>query len=59
MDLMADIDEEEQKRLFKEALTEWMNAKFAEFGWYSVKTLGLITFGVLLYLYLVTNGWHR
>lgn len=59
MNIMEDLDEQEQKRLFKEALTEWLNAKFAEFGWYSVKTIGLVTFGVILYLYLISHGWHK
>lgn len=52
-------DAEEQKRLFKEALSEWLDRKFSEFGYYSVRTIGLVTFGVILWLWLTSNGWHK
>ncbi len=56
---LNDEDAAEQKRLFKEALSEWLDKKFAEFGYYSVRTIGVATFGVVLWLWLVSNGWHK
>lgn len=50
---------DERKEIIKEALHEWMQAKFAEFGWFSFKTLGVIVISVFVFIYLIMNGWHK
>jgi hypothetical protein len=50
---------EERKEVFKAALSEWLKERFAEFGWFSFKTLAVIAFGVVMYMWLYINGWHK
>jgi len=51
---------DEDKQLVKEALKEWINERFAEFGKWTAKGLAVAAFGVFLYLYLTSQGWvHR
>lgn len=52
------IDPEAQKQAVKEALTEWLDAKFAEFGWFSLKAIVAVAFGGLVYAWFVTHGWR-
>lgn len=58
---MPDIDADEQKRLFREAVKEevrdqWKNA-MAQFGWFSVKGIALGVGGFLFWLYIKTGGF--
>ena len=48
---------EERKDIFKSALNEWLEGKFAEFGWFSFKTLAAVVFFGALSMWLFTNGW--
>lgn len=50
---------EERKAVFKSAMSEWLSERFAEFGWFSFKMLAVAAFGVVMYLWLYMNGWHR
>jgi hypothetical protein len=50
---------EERKAVFKSALTEWLNDRFAEFGWFSFKALAVVSFSVVMFLWLYINGWHK
>jgi len=50
---------EERKEVFKSALNEWLKERFAEFGWFSFKALAVVAFGVVMYLWLILNGWHK
>lgn len=45
------------KKVVLEAIKEWMSERVREFGWLSLKTLGYLAFGVLIYFALVTKGW--
>jgi len=40
---------EELKDIQKEAFKEWMDEKVTEFGWWSIKTIGIALLGGLLY----------
>lgn len=50
---------EERKEVFKAALSEWLKERFAEFGWFSFKALAAVAFMVVMYLWIIINGWHK
>jgi hypothetical protein len=56
---MSDLNEDEMKRVFKEALKEWLDEKFREFGKWSFFGFMAAAFSALTYLILTANGWHR
>ena len=56
---MEPLPEEVQKRLFKEALNEWLDKKFAEFGWFSLKAMAVAAFAIGIWLYAIMTGWHK
>lgn len=51
--------EEDQKRVIKEALKEWMDDKFAQFGKWSAAGLAALALAALVVLILWSQGWHR
>lgn len=55
------MDPEEQKKLmkeaFKEAYTEFLDARFAQFGKWAMGTFLALVVGALTYFILVINGW--
>ena len=53
------FEEAETKRVFKEALSEWMDKKFLEFGSASLKMLGVILFAGLVVFIMWTQGYHK
>lgn len=53
------MSENETKDALKEALKEWMDEKFASFGKWSLGAIATAALGLLAYLILTTNGWHR
>ena len=56
-------DEEKNKDLIKaamkEAIKEWMNEKFQEFGQWSFYGILVAFFGALVYIVLSTNIPHK
>jgi len=54
-----DIEAEEQKRIMKEALQEWLDGKFAALGRWSLSGILAMALFVVVYLYLTGNGWHK
>jgi hypothetical protein len=50
-------DGDEQKRLLKEAIDEWLDKKFAQFGLVSFRFVAALIFGALVYYALTTKGW--
>lgn len=52
-------NEEETKRIVKEALREWLDEKYAEFGKWSLH--GLLAAGLagMVVLIFWTQGWHK
>jgi len=49
--------ESSMREVFREAINEWINDKFKEFGKWSLKGLAALAFGVLIYFALVQHGW--
>lgn len=54
---MPNIDKDIQKEAVKEALTEWLEAKYATFGKWSMRSIGAAALVVLAYLFLSSHGW--
>ena len=48
----------ERKALFKLAITEWLNERLAEFGWFSFKALAVIVITAMAYLYAYFHGYR-
>lgn len=53
------MKEEEIKAALKEAIKEWMDEKFAEFGKWSFRGIFIAALGALTYFILTTNGWIK
>ena len=52
---MPDMNREEQKEIVKEAIREWLDEKYAQFGKWSLH--GILAAGLCaLVYYLVTHG---
>lgn len=53
------VRDAESKKVMKDAIDEWLDKKFSEFGKWSA--YGLLAAAVVgaLYLMLIANGWHK
>lgn len=51
--------EAEAKRIFKEALNEWLDHKFSEFGKWTMRGILVALFGALVAIVMFTQGYHR
>lgn len=51
------IDRETQKQAIKEAISEWMDDKFAAFGRWTMSGLLVAAFAGAVYLALRGQGW--
>jgi hypothetical protein len=47
----------EHKEIVKEALKEWLDDKFKEFGWWTFKGVLSAVLFVVAYLWLMAHGW--
>lgn len=47
------------KAAFKEAMTEWLDEKFAMLGRWTFRGIAAALVVGLLYLILALNGWHK
>jgi hypothetical protein len=56
---MANLTPEEQKAVIKDALKEWLDDAFSEFGKWTVKGLLVAAFGGCVYLALISQGWRK
>ncbi len=52
-------EKDEQKSILKEALKEWLNEKFSEFGKWSLGALAAAFFYAVVYFILSTEGWKK
>lgn len=48
-----------EKEIYKEAMKEWLDEKFATFGKWTARTVAAAAFFALIYFVLWTNGWHK
>lgn len=53
------IDKEAQKQAIKEAIREWLDDSFAEFGRWTLKGLLAAAFCGAVYLAMAGAGWHK
>ena len=53
------LNEAETKRIFKEALTEWLDHKFADFGKWSAIGITAAIFAALSIFIMWTQGYHK
>jgi hypothetical protein len=53
------MNKEETKQAMKEAMREWMDYKFQEFGRWSFYGLLVAVFGAMVYFILIASGWHK
>lgn len=56
---MPNIDPDAQKRAIKEAINEWLDEKFAEFGRWTFYGLAAAAFAGAIYLALRGQGWSK
>jgi len=52
------LSPEEQKQIVKEAISEWLNEKYSEFGKWTLHGLLATAFGALAY-FLAAHGWFK
>lgn len=53
------MDQDEMKKAFKDALKEWLDEKFTEFGKWSLGGIAAMALAGLVYFILKMNGWHQ
>ena len=49
--------EDHQKEAIKEALSEWLDTKFSEFGKISLKGILAMVLVAVVYLWAASQGW--
>ncbi|HEX3643027.1 MAG TPA: hypothetical protein VHV10_17215 [Ktedonobacteraceae bacterium] len=55
---MADDDREADKQVVKEALKEWLDEKFMEFGKWTISGIAALVLAAIAYMILITHGWR-
>lgn len=55
----VDLDKETQKAIVKEAITEWLDVKFAMVGKWTVSGILAVALAGLFYAYISTHGWKQ
>lgn len=53
------MKDEEDKRVIKEAVKEWMDGMFANFGKFALASIAVAILGLLAYAMLRVDGWHK
>ena len=53
------FEEAEAKRVFKEALNEWLDHKFSEFGKWTLRGILIALFGAVVTFIMFTQGYHK
>jgi len=51
------MSDEKQKDLYKQAWKELLNEVVQEFGWWSLKAIGVLLIGAVIYFILTSQGW--
>ena len=59
MTMPEGLTDEEQKKIIKEALKEWLDSQFAAFGKWTFMGLLSILFAAISYAWLWEHGWHK
>lgn len=53
-----DPDPEVIKAALQEALKEWLDAKFVQFGKWSLAGIAAMAFAMVVWFFLVSHGWR-
>lgn len=53
------LDKETTKEAVKEALREWLDEKYSTFGKWSMHGLLAMLLAACVYLFMLSNGWHK
>jgi hypothetical protein len=56
---MPDIDKQVQKDAIKEALREWLNDQYAEFGKWTARSIVAVVLAGLVWFWASSHGWTR
>lgn len=56
---MENLTKSEFKQAVKEAIREWLDERFSEFGKWSFHGMAAAAVVALVYFILTLNGWHR
>lgn len=56
---MPTLTPEEQKNALKQALKEWLDEQFSEFGKWALKGILAAALAGAVYLALAAQGWHK
>lgn len=54
---VLDEGREEHKAIIQEAITAWLNTKFAQFGKWSLAGIGAAALALIAYFALIKGGW--
>ncbi len=57
--VMSEIDRKLLKAALKEAIKEWLDEKFAQFGRWTFFGFCSVAFAGMVYFILWANGWHK
>ncbi len=49
----------EMRDSMKQAIKEWLDEKFSQFGKWSLGAIAALTLAALLYFILSMSGWHK
>lgn len=55
---MTEFSDKEVKRLLKEAIREWLDEKYLEFGKWSARAIAAAFLVAVIYFILQMNGWR-
>lgn len=55
----GDLSEDQVREALKEAFREWLDARYAEVGRWTVGAFFIAVFGGLVWIAMTTAGWHR
>lgn len=53
------MDKNDLKEVTKEAIKEWLDDRFAQFGRYTATALSAAIFAAFIYFILKMNGWQH
>lgn len=56
---MPELNEEELKAAVKDALREWLDEKYSQFGKWTLHGLLAMAVAGLTWVTLVSQGWHK
>lgn len=53
------LDQQQQKEVIKQAIREWLDDAFADFGRWTIKGILAAAFCGAVYLAMINAGWHK